>query len=595
MFLRWQKRQATGGCREGHQADETDEAHCAFYTHDLPPIGDAPTVVENQPTLRLTIPSVHRAWVLPPLEDAALHDGLTAPQVLRAGGGLHNRRVMVYVHGWKQGYRRTLPIADLMREKLGGRPAPARVSIRSEVAVVTDPPCVVLFTWPARRSHLISYRKARANAAVAGERLRQLVVELQQAECRVSVYGHSMGCRVILHALSAPEMVARPVEAALLAAAAVSEDALSPDGQFPLSQVGAKQVTVFYSGRDEALGAPYQAAEVWATSSTNAKKALGLRGHLGESQPTPRDGQRFEQIDMEHLPHRPVGYVADARVIAAASAAVQLPAELVRQLSALSSVSRTSTLPEEATDEEDADFWEVSDSDLELETEPELEPEPEPQPETELQPASEGIPPFSLKEEAAVCKICDIMKVTQVDARAALAACGGDTRQAIETFLMSPPMSAKQDAVHQLCEVAGVSQPDAAAALAACGGNIRQAVDKLLEPPCFPCWKQKPRMRTWPLRYIKLEGCSLNIYQTPDNTHTQTPRGSSIADLTGCSFERTTMVWNGEIKPKIVLRRADLQGGGETSLCFDTAEICDRFAVALEALGLVTAAVPTPQ
>jgi NACalpha-BTF3-like transcription factor/pimeloyl-ACP methyl ester carboxylesterase len=486
----------------------------------------------------------------------------------------------VYVHGWKQGYRRTLPMADLMRQKLGGRPAPARASTRSEVAGVTDPPCVVLFTWPARRSHLISYGKARANAVVAGERLRQLVIELQQAECRVSVYGHSMGCRVILHALSTPQMVAHPVEAALLAAAAVSEDALSPDGQFPLSQVGAKQLTVFYSGADEALGGPYQAAEAWATSGANAKKALGLRGHVGEPQPVPRDGQRFEQVDMEHLPHRPYGYVADERVIQAASEALQLSAELVRHFSSLSSVSSADTLPEEATDEEGADFWVVSDSDL--------EPEPEPA-------SEEGIPLFPLQEEAAVFKVCDVTKVTQADAKAALAACGGDTRQAIETLLASPPVSAPQDAVHQLCEVTGVLKADAAAALAACGGDMRQAVEKLLEPPCFPCWKQKPRMRTWPLRYIKLEGRSLNVYESPDNTHTQKPRGSSIADLIGCSFERTTMVWNGVTKPKIVLRRADLQGGGETSLCFDTAEVCDRFAEALEALGLVTAAVPTPQ
>jgi hypothetical protein len=97
--------------------------------------------------------------------------------------------------------------------------------------------------------------------------------------------------------------VARPVEAALLAAAAVSEDALGAEGQFPLAQVGAKHVKVFYSGQDEALGKAYQAAEVWATSGADGKKALGLRGHVGEREPAPREGQEFEQVDMVHLRH----------------------------------------------------------------------------------------------------------------------------------------------------------------------------------------------------------------------------------------------------------------------------------------------------
>ena len=215
IFLRWQKRQAKGGCREGNAADERDKAHCDFYTHELPAADNTPTYVENLPALQLEIASIRRAWVLPPLgEVAGLPDAFASPQVLQpgAGGLLHGRRVVVYVHGWKQGYRRTLPMADLMRQKLGGRPAPARAAEEQQqedettAAAAAPPPCVVMFTWPARRGQA-SYAKARGNAPYAGERLRQLIIELQDAGCHVAVYGHSMGCRVILHALSAPEMV----------------------------------------------------------------------------------------------------------------------------------------------------------------------------------------------------------------------------------------------------------------------------------------------------------------------------------------------------------------------------------------------------
>ncbi len=439
MFVRWQKRKAKGGPREGHAADARDEAHCIFYTHEMLPSGGSPTVVENQPALHLSIPSVHRAWVLSPLSAADTQDGFRAPTVLQPGGGLYRRRVLIYVHGWKQNYRRTLPMADLMRQHLGGRPAPARAVGESDAAFAatdtTDPPCIIMFAWPARRSSM-SYAKARANAVVAGERLRQLITELQLAKCRVAVYGHSMGCRVILHALSTVEMVAQPVEGALLAAAAVSEDALSADASFPLSRIGAKEVTVFYSGHDEALGAPFQAAELWATSGAEGKKALGLHGHVDESKLVLRDDQVFEQIDMQHLAHNPFGYVCDQRVVQAASEAVGLSADLVRRLSLVSS---RDTLPDEASDEEGPEFWQ-SESAADLEPQP--EPEPDSAPQAQLRP--------QMVQE--VITECDVTQVAQGVATAALTACGGDTRQLIEKLLdpsLKPDMTVPKETAHK--------------------------------------------------------------------------------------------------------------------------------------------------
>ena len=53
-------------------------------------------------------------------------------------------------------------------------------------------------------------------------------------------------------------------------------DALATDGSFPLAKVAAKQMTVFYSPKDEALGKKFQVAEASATRTFERKNALGL-------------------------------------------------------------------------------------------------------------------------------------------------------------------------------------------------------------------------------------------------------------------------------------------------------------------------------
>eukprot|EP01045_Picozoa_sp_COSAG04_P023165 COSAG04_NODE_2713_length_3695_cov_36.053949_2_plen_128_part_00 len=87
----------------------------------------------------------------------------------------------------------------------------------------------------------------------------------------------------------------------------------------------------------------------------------------------------------------------------------------------------------------------------------------------------------------------------------------------------------------------------------------------------------RPFERLWPLRYARTEGRSLNVYGRPDD---RKARGSSIKDVTGCAVERGTESWllQGD-KPKLVLKRADLQGGGESSFCFATVELRDDFYV----------------
>ena len=544
IYARWQTREAQGGARAGNDADQLDDAHCKFYTHDLPDVDHGQTSVENHVALDLPIPFVRRAWVLPLLPVGSSDDGFVVPEVLQAGGGLHHRRVLIYVHGWKQRYRRTLQICDAMRERLGGRAAPARSAPPATLLAPgtadtepdPDPPCVVMFTWPARGSHF-NYTKARENAEPAGERLRQLIVELQDAGCRIAVYGHSLGCRVVLHALSAPNMVARPVEAALLAAAAVPANALATDGSFPLAKVAAKQMTVFYSPQDGVLGMKFKLAEANVTRKYEGKDALGLCGHVDEREPEPitRAGQGFSQVNMVDLDHRASVYAADERVGVAACEAVGFSDRLQRKTSLLTSGEAPAG---EQGEDEDEDWG------VESVSRPEWEPEPEPK------ATPEGIPPSQLVSEA----------------------------------------------VRSVCEVTGVTEAHATAALATCGADIHQAVDSLLQPHGW-CLKQKPTAKVWQQRYIRLEGGSLNVYDSADHTE---KRGSSIEDVRGCKLERGTGVpgvhkWFSGTKPQLVLRRADLQGGGEASFCFETDELCDRFVMALEVLGLVALAVdPTP-
>lgn len=103
------------------------------------------------------------------------------------------------------------------------------------------------------------------------------------------------------------------------------------------------------------------------------------------------------------------------------------------------------------------------------------------------------------------------------------------------------------------------------------------------EPPSGSCYKQKPTLRTWEKRFVRIQGRSLNFYANED---AETPRGSSIADVTGCvvttppvSFALSRSNWF-----KIELSRADLMGAGTTSFCFADESLRDIFATSLRNL-----------
>jgi len=111
------------------------------------------------------------------------------------------------------------------------------------------------------------------------------------------------------------------------------------------------------------------------------------------------------------------------------------------------------------------------------------------------------------------------------------------------------------------------------------------------EGPHGPCWKQKPTLRTWPLRYVRIKGKSLNVYADAGDT---APRGSSIADVTGCEIFKGVENWIFEgNRHALILKRADLMGGGASSFAFDTEALRDRFFEALQPLTLCES-IPPP-
>ena len=139
-----------------------------------------------------------------------------------------------------------------------------------------------------------------------------------------------------------------------------------------------------------------------------------------------------------------------------------------------------------------------------------------------------------------------------------------------------------------------------------------------LKPPEGVCYKQRPTIRTWPARYVRIEGkqstfllvlevvfdrvlvlagSAFNVYDKDEwekyaaaggenaGAPPPEPRGSSIVD---CSvLEKVTKAQKPEIiakvaKAKLILEGEGLLGGGTATYCFDTEGTRDRFALALE-------------
>ena len=91
------------------------------------------TLVENRPAIAVVLPHVPRAWALPAIP-----------------AGLAGRRVVLWVHGFRQRYFRVIGLADHLARRLGC-PVPGPTANDADGTA----PTVLAFLWPCHASKVI--------------------------------------------------------------------------------------------------------------------------------------------------------------------------------------------------------------------------------------------------------------------------------------------------------------------------------------------------------------------------------------------------------------------------------------------------------
>ena len=102
------------------------------------------------------------------------------------------------------------------------------------------------------------------------------------------------------------------------------------------------------------------------------------------------------------------------------------------------------------------------------------------------------------------------------------------------------------------------------------------------EQPHGLCWKQKPRLHSWPERYVRLDGCSLRFYKAKSAAEAAAAKleKSSVDDVRGCTVEGGWEDWGLMQLPRVVLSRSDLGKAG-LKFCFAAEQQRDEFLGAL--------------
>ena len=225
---------------------------------------------------------------------------------------LTGRRVIFWVHGFRQRYFRVVNVADHLRSATDDASG--------------SPPLVVSFVWPCH-SKKAAFSLARRSSQQAAPLLAAALRALRTAGCHVTLVGHSLGCRVALGALlcERPESRERPsreqtpprlCDDLLLLGAAVSCNALSLSGEFPLARLSTGHVTVLHSSRDEVLASHFALGE-FASGARLGAKALGLVGPVGIDFTSPENQETISSIDVsDSVPaHNPNQWLLSRAVI----------------------------------------------------------------------------------------------------------------------------------------------------------------------------------------------------------------------------------------------------------------------------------------
>lgn len=291
--------------KQAREGKPPNGRHLAIYRHS------APTYAPPPRFWRHPIPG---ARFVVPVAEAETHPDLP-----------RNRTVLVYVHGFRQRYWQVVGCGMHLLTRINGLRA---VTEEGGVAVVG-------FLWP---SHRRNYLLARAKSERAGKMLRETLNLLLSLGNTVHIFAHSLGCRVVMHALTdfTPTTIPAPapissippptfpttppnslpslqnlpgtvssIDSVFLSAPAIPVNALSQTGDFPATRIACKRIIVFHSSNDELLSSFFRLGEILPgigqLSPITGTTALGLRGFA--DQPVPVKCVAFDVTQSVHSHH----------------------------------------------------------------------------------------------------------------------------------------------------------------------------------------------------------------------------------------------------------------------------------------------------
>jgi esterase/lipase superfamily enzyme len=157
------------------------------------------------------------------------------------------------------------------------------------------PDVVAKFNWPGDQStafgttvgYPFDITNARDSARVLANYLLGLPVRGSGASRRVTVVGHSMGCRLILEALGRPRVGSVPgLEIVALMAAASPVDFVKRNGRLFRTGNPPRRMQKFYSEQDRVLQVAFPLGQwlayQWQIEDNNYIEAIGRYGHPPE-------------------------------------------------------------------------------------------------------------------------------------------------------------------------------------------------------------------------------------------------------------------------------------------------------------------------
>ena len=185
---------------------------------------------------------------------------------LRDGSLPENKRVLILVHGYRNNETAAAKAYITVEEKLRQYQFPYDE--------------VIGFLWPGSGISL-GFLAAVGRANKAAQYLADLVRQLQERGCEVSVQTHSLGARVALQAIKQYGVKLKDL---ILLAPAVDANVFSPKGEFKITVNNITECFIIgYSSQDDVLKDAYWTAEVISNLfSGKAQKALGLYGPSGK-------------------------------------------------------------------------------------------------------------------------------------------------------------------------------------------------------------------------------------------------------------------------------------------------------------------------